>query len=82
MRVVRQGLVCHHTLGDPIDDRYELISAAASFVSIRLTPENAAVELERVIDKAHEESRPADLTFPMDLVLMPITSHPIKGSPS
>ena len=80
MRVVRQGLVCHHTLGDPIDDRFELISAAASFV--RLTPENAAVELERVIDKAHVESRPADLTFLMDLVLMPITSHPIKGSPS
>lgn len=81
MRIVRQGLVCHHTLGDQIYDRFELISAAASCVSARLTPENAVIELERVIDKALEESRPAYLTFPMDLALMPITGNPIKGSP-
>ncbi|WP_413747387.1 thiamine pyrophosphate-binding protein [Synechococcus sp. MIT S9507] len=81
MRIVRQGLVCHHTLGDQIYDRFELISAAASCVSARLTPENAVIELERVIDKALEESRPAYLTFPMDLALMPITGNPINGSP-
>ena len=81
MRIVRQGLVCHHTLGDQIYDRFESISAAASCVSARLTPENAVIELERVIDKALEESRPAYLTFPMDLALMPITGHPINGSP-
>ena len=81
MRIVRQGLVCHHTLGDQVYDRFETISSAASCVSARLTPENAVIELERVIDKALEESRPAYLTFPMDLALMPITGEPIDGSP-
>ena len=81
LRIIRQGLICHHTLGDRNYDRFEAISAAASCVSARLTPENAVIELERVIDKALEESRPAYLTFPMDLALMPITGTPIHGSP-
>ena len=80
-RIVRQGLICHHTLGDRNYDRFEAISASASCVSARLTPENAVIELERVIDKALEESKPAYLTFPMDLALMPITGKPIQGSP-
>lgn len=81
LRIVRQGLICHHTLGDRNYERFEAISASASCVSARLTPENAVIELERVIDKALEESRPAYLTFPMDLALMPITGTPIQGSP-
>jgi len=81
LRIMRQGLICHHTLGDRNYDRFEAISAAASCVSARLTPENAVIELERVIDKALEESRPAYLIFPMDLALMPITGTPIHGSP-
>ena len=81
LRIMRQGLICHHTLGDRNYDRFETISATASCVSARLTPENAVIELERVIDKALEESRPAYLTFPMDLALMPITGTPIHGSP-
>ncbi len=81
LRIVRQGLICHHTLGDRNYDRFEAISASASCVSARLTPENVVIELERVIDKALEESRPAYLTFPMDLALMPITGLPIQGSP-
>ena len=81
LRIVRQGLICHHTLGDRNYARFEAISAAASCVSARLTPENAVIELERVIDKALEESRPAYLTFPMDLALMPIRGKPIQGSP-
>ena len=69
-KIMRQGLICHHTLGDRNYDRFEAISASAScLVSARLTPENAVIELERVIDKALEESRPAYLTFPMDLAL-------------
>ena len=80
-RIVRQGLICHHTLGDHNYDRFEAISASASCVNARLTPENAVIELERVIDKALEESKPAYLTFPMDLALMPITGTPIQGSP-
>ena len=81
MRILRQGLICHHTLGDRNYDRFEAISASASCVSARLTPENAVIELERVIDKALEESKPAYLSFPMDLALMPITGEAIQGSP-
>ena len=81
LRIIRQGLICHHTLGDRDYNRFEAISSAASCVNARLNPENAVIELERVIDKALEESRPAYLTFPMDLALMPITGKPIHGSP-
>ena len=80
-RIVKQGLICHHTLGDQTYDRFEAISAAACCVSARLTPDNAVIELERVIDKALEESRPAYLTLPMDLALMPINGKPISGEP-
>ena len=80
VRIVRQGLICHHTLGDQVYDRFEQISAAACCVSARLTPENVVIELERVIDKALEESRPAYLTLPMDLALMPIVGTQVQGS--
>ena len=80
-RIVKQGLICHHTLGDQTYDRFEAISAAACCVSARLTPDNAVIELERVIDKALEESRPAYLTLPRDLALMPINGKPISGEP-
>lgn len=80
-RILKQGLICHHTLGDQVYDRFEAISAAACCVSAQLTPENAVIELERVIDKALEQSRPAYLTVPMDLALMPITDTPVTGRP-
>ena len=78
-RIIKQGLICHHTLGDQAYDRFESISAAACCVSAQLTPENVVIEMERVIDKALEESRPAYLTLPMDLALMPITGTPVTG---
>ncbi|WP_413441424.1 alpha-keto acid decarboxylase family protein [Synechococcus sp. MIT S1220] len=80
-RIVKQGLICHHTLGDQTYERFEAISAAACCVSARLTPDNAVIELERVINKALEDSRPAYLTLPMDLALMPINGSPISGEP-
>jgi indolepyruvate decarboxylase len=81
LRIIKQGLICHHTLGDQQYDRFESISAAACCVSARLTPENVVIELERVIDKALEESQPAYLVLPMDLALMPIVGKPLRGSP-
>lgn len=81
LRIIRQGLICHHSLGDRHDQRFEQISAAACCVSARLTPENAVIELERVVDKALEDSRPAYLVLPMDLALMPISGTPLRGQP-
>ncbi|MDB4338161.1 thiamine pyrophosphate-binding protein [Synechococcus sp. AH-603-L18] len=81
MRIMRQGLICHHSLGDRNYDRFEAISSSACCVSARLTPENAVIELERVIDKSLEESKPAYLSFAMDLALMPITGKPVQVSP-
>ena len=78
-RIVKQGLICHHTLGDQNYDRFEAISAAACCVSARLTPENAVIELERVIARALAQSMPAYLSFPMDLALMPIHGTPVPG---
>ena len=80
-RIIRQGLVCHHSLGDGVYGNFEALSAAACCVSARLTPENAVIELERVIDRALEESRPAYIVLPMDQALMPIGSPPLRGQP-
>jgi indolepyruvate decarboxylase len=79
-RIVKQGLVAHHTLGDGIFGNFEPLSAAACCVTARLSPENVVLELERVIDKALEESQPAYLVIPMDLALMPVIGIPLKGS--
>jgi indolepyruvate decarboxylase len=81
LRIVKQGLVAHHSLGDGVFGNFEPISAAACCVSARLSPENVVIELERLIDKALEESKPAYLLLPMDLAEMPIQGTPFRGSP-
>lgn len=80
-RIVHQGLVTHHTLGDGVYGNFEALSAAACCVSTVLNPENAVREMERVIEEALGQCKPAYIVIPEDFGNMPILGTPIKGKP-
>jgi indolepyruvate decarboxylase len=80
-RIVHQGLITHHTLADGVFGNFEHISASACCVSAVLTPENAVREMERVIEEALGQSKPAYIVVAQDFGNMPILGTPIKGKP-
>ncbi len=80
-RIVHQGLVTHHTLGDGVYGNFEALSAAACCVSTVLNPENAVREMERVIEESLGQCKPAYIVIPEDYGNMPILGTPIKGKP-
>lgn len=80
-RIVHQGLVTHHTLGDGVYGNFEALSASACCVSSVLTPENAIREMERIIEEALGQSKPAYIVIPEDYGNMPVIGRPIKGKP-
>ncbi len=71
-RIMRARRVMHHSLGDGRYDHFTPIMAAASCAHAVLDPGNAVAELERVIDTALRERRPAYLLFPEDYARMPV----------
>jgi indolepyruvate decarboxylase len=78
-RIIRQGLITHHSLGDGDYDNFAAISATAACVSTVLTPENAIEEIDRVINQALRQSMPAYIVVPMDYGKMPIIGIPHPG---
>ena len=80
-RIVHQGLVTHHTLGDGVYGNFESLSAAACCVATVLTPENTIREMERVIQEALGQSKPAYIVISEDYGNMPVIGSPIKGKP-
>lgn len=80
-RIVHQKLVTHHTLGDGVYGNFEALSTSACCVSTVLTPENAIREMERVIEEALGQCKPAYIVIPEDYGNMPVIGTPIKGKP-
>jgi indolepyruvate decarboxylase len=80
-RLRRTRRQLHHTFGDGEIEQFRVPSELAACVSAALTPENAVRELERVIDTALHERRPAYITIPYDYGRMPVIGKPVKGSP-
>jgi len=78
-RIVAQKLITHHSLGDGIYGNFEKLSAAACCVSTFLTPENTIREMERVIDEALGQSKPAYIVISEDYGNMSVIGTPIKG---
>ncbi len=81
LRLQRKHLVAHHTLGDGVYGNFVAIAAAAGCVSAVLTPDNAILELERVIAEALRQSAPAYIQIPQDLAKMPVIGTPVSGQP-
>tara|TARA_R110002126_G_scaffold177321_1_gene326210 strand:+ start:24243 stop:25919 length:1677 start_codon:yes stop_codon:yes gene_type:complete len=78
-RIVHPGLITHHTLGDGVYGNFEALSGAACCVSTVLTPENTIRELERVIEEALGQCKPAYIVIPEDYGKMAVIGTPIKG---
>lgn len=81
LRIQKRRLVTHHTLGDGTYGNFIPLSAATACVHAQLTPDNAIVEMERVIAEALRQSAPAYITIPQDQQCMPVVGTPIKGRP-
>lgn len=80
-RIVHQGLITHHTLGDGVYGNFEALSASACCVSTVLTPENTIREMERVIDEALGQCKPAYIVISEDYGNMPVIGTPVQGKP-
>lgn len=80
-RITHRKLITHHTLGDGEFGNFESLSTAACCVSTVLTPQNAIAEIERVIEEAIRQARPAYIVIPMDTGRMPVIGTPLKGRP-
>lgn len=79
-RITHQKLITHHTHGDGVFGNFEYLSASACCVSTVLTPANAISEIERVINEALKNARPAYIVVPMDSGKIPVIGTPVKGT--
>lgn len=63
----------HHSLGDGVFDKFSAISAEAACVTAVITPDNAVIEMDRVIHEAFKKRQPAYISIAYDHGLMPVT---------
>lgn len=66
----------HHSLGDGVFDNFFALSAATACVSAIITPDNAVMEMDRIIHEAFKKRQPAYIALAFDHGLMPLTSKP------
>lgn len=76
LRIQRAGRIAHHTVGNGRFDDFAPLSGAAACACASLTPANTIAEMERVITTALRECRPAYITVPQDVALMPVEGTP------
>ena len=80
-KLQRARPVTHHSLGDGMYRQFQNLSAASACVVANLTPQNAIVEMERVITEALTQRRPAYITVAEDYALLPVIGTPVAGVP-
>jgi indolepyruvate decarboxylase len=62
----------HHTLGNGEYDLFRRMSQPVVCASVVMTPQNVAVETERLIFEALYHRRPVYMAFPADLAGQPV----------
>ena len=72
LRSVERGLGMHHTLADGSYDHFLDAFAHVTAASVRLTPRNAATEIDRLILTAWREKRPVYMELPSDIAYLDI----------
>lgn len=70
--VVKNKKCVHHTLGDGVFGNFVGLSTAATCVSAIITPENAVVEMNRVIKEAFKYRQPAYIMVALDSGKLPV----------
>lgn len=71
----------HHTLGTGDYEVYQRMYAEVTAAQSRLTAENAAAEIERLIGVAMTERRPVYINLPADVCTKPISGYVPKFGP-
>jgi indolepyruvate decarboxylase len=72
LRSIERGLGMHHTTGDGTWDRFLGAFAQVTAGQARLTPYNAAMEIDRLILTAWREKLPVYLELPSDIAYLDI----------
>jgi indolepyruvate decarboxylase len=87
-RSIEQGRMMHHTLADQDRNGFLRAFAEVTVAQARLTPQNAAAEIDRVILSALQHKLPVYVEVPSDIAYLqievptePLTYAPPRGSP-
>jgi indolepyruvate decarboxylase len=72
LRSIERGLGMHHTMGDGTWDRFLSALAPVTAGQTRLTPSNAATEIDRLIRTAWREKLPVYMELPSDIAYLDI----------
>lgn len=72
LKTQREHRIVHHTLGNGEFDLFMKMTQPAVCASAILTPENAAAEMERLINAAVSHRRPVYLAIPADCANAPL----------
>jgi indolepyruvate decarboxylase len=72
LRSIERGLGMHHTMGDGTWDRFLGAFAQVTVAQARLTPYNAAIEIDRLILTAWREKLPVYMELPSDIAYLDI----------
>jgi indolepyruvate decarboxylase len=72
LRSIDRGLGMHHTMGDGTWDQFLGAYAQVTAAQARLTPRNAAIEIDRLILTAWREKLPVYVELPSDIAYLDI----------
>jgi len=72
LRSIERGLGMHHTMADGTWDRFLGAYAQVTVAQARLTPHNAATEIDRLILTAWREKLPVYMELPSDIAYLDI----------
>ena len=72
LRSIERGLGMHHTTADGTWDRFLSAFAQVTAAQVRLTPSNAATEIDRLILTAWREKLPVYMELPSDIAYLDI----------
>jgi indolepyruvate decarboxylase len=72
LRSIDRGLGMHHTMGDGTYDHFLDAYAHVTAAHARLTPRNAAIEIDRLILTAWREKLPVYMELPSDIAYLDI----------
>jgi indolepyruvate decarboxylase len=87
-RSIEQGRIMHHTLADQNHNGFLRAFAEVTVAQARLTPQNAAAEIDRMILSALQHKLPAYVEVPSDIAHLqievptePLTYAPARSDP-
>ncbi|HXW88418.1 MAG TPA: thiamine pyrophosphate-dependent enzyme, partial [Streptosporangiaceae bacterium] len=72
LRSIERGLSMHHTMADGTWDRFLNAYAQVTAAAVRLTPDNAVTEIDRLILTAWREKLPVYMELPSDIAYLDI----------